>query len=56
MPMNNSIKNKILSISGQNPDMDIEDWINYDIFLLTILYYLSVNKSRETLRFNRVSR
>ena len=30
--ISDELKNKILSISGQNPDMDIEDWINYDIF------------------------
>ena len=30
--LSDSLKNKILSISGQNPDNDIEDLKNYDIF------------------------
>ncbi len=30
--ISDSLKNKILSISGQNPDSGYEDWINYDIF------------------------
>ena len=30
--LSDSIKNKILSISGQNPDSDLEDLKDYDIF------------------------